>query len=295
MSILAIDIGGTAIKTGIFDPAGELCIREEIPTGAQQGAKTVVERLCAFIQAQPEVTAVGISCSGQVDASTGSIRFATDSLPGFTGLPLKTLLMERCGLPVAVDNDSNCAAIGEGQFGAARGFIHYLCLTYGTGIGAGIVLDGKVWHGVLGIAGEAGHMITHVDGLPCVCGRSGCYEMYGATNALIRRVEAACGETLNGREIFERFELPKVRTEIDGWIDEIVAGLINLSHLFNPQCFVLGGGVLHQAYVLEQVRARLLAGVIPSFSDMQVRRAELDNWAGVYGAYHLAHTQEMVQ
>lgn len=288
MPTLAIDLGGTAIKFGVFADDGTLLRQSEEPTHAQQGAKAVVETLLHIIAAQQDALRVGLSCTGQVDARTGSIVFATDAMPGFTGLPLKALLEKRCGLPVAIDNDSNCAAIGEGQFGAARGFAHYLCLTYGTGIGAGIVLDGKIWHGVRGIAGETGHMITHVGGLPCVCGRRGCYEMYGSTNALIERVMARCGVRLTGRDIFDRFADPAVRSEIDQWIDEIVAGLVTLTHVFNPQCFVLGGGVTAQAYVVEAVRTRLLASVIPSFANLEVRQAEIGNWAGVYGAYSLA-------
>ena len=287
MTYLAIDVGGTAVKYGTFTPQGDLLSFAEKPTDTAHGPDALVDALCEIVRAHPDCSRIGLSCTGQIDAAGETMVFATAALPGFIGYPLRSAFTTRAGKPVALGNDVNCAALGEARFGAGRDAQSFLCLTYGTGIG-GAVYAGGIYLGSRGIAGEFGHMVTHAGGLPCVCGGQGCYEMYGSTRALVRRVAEAVGETLNGRQIFERFDEAPIRREVDGWIDEIVTGLISLTHAFNPERLILGGGILNEGYVFQQIEARLRQRLIESFRDVDVRRAELGNRAGVYGAYCLA-------
>ena len=128
-------------------------------------------------------------------------------------------------------------------------------------------------------------MVTHANGKPCVCGKQGCYEMYGSTRALAENIQMATGKSMDGREIFKHFDEQIIRDAIDTWIDEIVWGLITLSHIFNPPCFILGGGILNESYVFEQISIKLHQRVIPSFRNSEVKRAERGNHAGLYGAF----------
>lgn len=288
MSILSIDLGGTAVKVGLFNKEGKILSVSEHSTQAQNGVEALLDKLCSIVMSYDDVECVGISSTGQVNQKDGSIVFATEALPGYTGTPLKQILQQRLGVPVTVDNDVNCAAIGELHYGAGRGLNDFICVTYGTGIGGAIVIDQKIYYGARGIAGEIGHLVTHAAGLQCVCGRHGCYEMYGSTNALIRRVQNTAGRRLSGREIFLEFCNPVIKAEIDGWIDEIVYGLVSLAHTFNPGYFILGGGILNEQYVIDSIGLRLNKCVIPTFGGITVQRAEIGNKAGMFGAFYNA-------
>ena len=284
MNILALDIGGTAIKSGLFCD-GVLTAFEEFPTEAKQGADVMMKRVCDYIRSKAP-DAVGISTSGQVDPTDGSIAFATDAMPGYTGFPVKQYLHEQTGLPVSVVNDVNSAAIGEAHFGAAKGLSDFLCLTIGTGIGGAIFINGKLYLGAKGIAGEVGHMTTHLDGIPCNCGNKGCYEAYASTSALVRRAEKELGKKVTGRDLFAARAEANVRALLEQWADEVVAGLTSLTYSFNPEAFVLGGGLMSQPEIMTLVRDRYEASLISSFKGTKILAAELGNQAGVYGAYY---------
>lgn len=288
MNLLTLDIGGTAMKSGLFQD-GILTDCQEQPSRGKEGIGAVSEvilKTIAEAHAHSPLDGVGISMTGQISPGDGQIIFATDSIPGATGFPLGETIRQQVSFPVSIDNDVNCAAVGEGYFGSGKNFRNFLCLTYGTGIGGAIVIDRKVFYGKIGIAGEVGHMVTHAGGLPCVCGRKGCYEMYGSTNALLRRIKEITGEDWNGRQVFEHFSAPAVRSAIDAWIDEIVWGLISLLHIFNPEAVILGGGILEQPYVYDEIVRRTLDSVLESFGTSELVRASLGNLAGIYGAYH---------
>ena len=284
MKILALDIGGTAIKSGLFCD-GQLASFEEFPTEARQGAATMMKRICDYIRDKAP-DAVGISTSGQVDLTDGSIAFATDAMPGYTGFPVKQYIHDHTGLPVSVENDVNSAAIGEAHFGAAKGLDHFLCLTIGTGIGGAIFINGRLYPGANGIAGEVGHMTTHLDGVPCNCGNRGCYEAYASTSALVRRAEKDLGKKVTGRDLFAARAEASISKLFDRWADEIVAGLTSLTYAFNPQAFILGGGMMSQPEIMTLIREKYEASLISSFRGTEILAAELGNLAGVYGAYY---------
>lgn len=287
MKILAADIGGTAIKVGEVSGTGELLSFAEHPSDGKQGGPALMERLFRILDGYRGYDRIGISTAGQVDAFRGEILFANENIPYYTGTKVKSLLEAHYHVPTAVENDVNAAALGEGAFGAAKGFSDYLCLTYGTGIGGGVVLGGSLLRGTGGVAGEVGHIVTHKDGLPCACGSRGCYEQYASTTALVREARKVCPAWENGRVIFEALNAgdPAAKSVVDAWIDEVACGLASLIHVFNPPCVVLGGGIMNEPYIQEQLQARLDSLVMPSFrKGLAVVRARLGNKAGLLGA-----------
>lgn len=162
MGTAALDIGGTAIKSGIWTGIkDEIKEVRETPTNARLGGAHVVEQAVKILESYHGFDAIGISTAGQVDSQRGMIRYANENIPGYTGMEIGRMLRERFHVPVAVENDVNAAALGEGIFGAGRGERDFLCLTYGTGVGGAIVMDQKVYHGCAFSAGEFGGLLIH--------------------------------------------------------------------------------------------------------------------------------------
>lgn len=288
MKILVFDIGGTAIKYGLCEN-GHISEARECPTEAQKGGPYILETICSLAESFKDYDAIGISTAGQVNPETGTIIYANSNIPDYTGTQFQKILEERFHVPVAVENDVNSAALGEAVFGAGKGIPSFLCLTYGTGVGGAIIEKGQVYHGSSFSAGEFGAIITHAE--KKLTGKDpfdGCYERYASTTALVKLVSEYDPALTNGRKIFENKECPEVHRLIDQWIDEIVLGLTTLIHIFNPSDIVLGGGIMVQPYILEQIRLRIPHMVMSSFSHVQIHAASLGNSAGLLGAYYLA-------
>ena len=282
--IAVADIGGTCIKSGIWEN-GEIHEIRETPTEAHLGGAHVMGRVEEILEGYHDFQAIGISSAGQVNTEKGSILYANKNIPGYTGTNIREILEARFHVPVSVQNDVNSAAAGEAHYGAGRGHANFLCLTYGTGVGGAIVIDGQVYLGSGFSAGEFGGILVHPeDRDPGRDMFSGCYERYASTTALVQSVSSRFPELHNGRDIFARLEDDGVRALVDRWIAEIVWGLISLIHIFNPSLVVLGGGVMEQEYVITQVRQRLRLQLIPSFLNVEVVPAELGNLAGMLGA-----------
>ena len=203
------------------------------------------------------------------------------------GSGTREILENEFGVPTAVENDVNAAALGEGYFGAAKGMSEYLCLTYGTGVGGAVVIDGKIFKGFAGSAGEFGSMIIHGEEVRQGVRISGCYEDYASTSALVRRVSKEAVQVANGREVFEHIDMPEVKRVVDDWIQEIAHGLVTLIHVFNPRSVIIGGGVMVQEYVAESVRTVVSERIMPSFRDVEISVASLGNKAGLWGAVYI--------
>ncbi len=291
MKILVFDIGGTEIKYALCDENFNLTDKKSVPTNAYEGGKRLIERVVEIAKTYSGIDRIGISTAGQVDSEKGMIVFATDSIPGYTGVQIKQTVEAETGVPCAVENDVNSAALGEAYFGAAKGEDNFLCLTYGTGIGGAIFLEGKLFKGNGCSAGEFGHFVTHAGGKSCTCGGCGCYEAYASSGALVRAVKAKTGRDLNGREIFAEFDNPEIRTVIDEWIDEIVVGLKGLVYIFNPSLIVAGGGIMNEKYITDEINIRLSAELMPSFRCAKVVKAQAGNDANLLGAAYLAAKQ----
>lgn len=285
--IVALDIGGTSIKSGIWNGAELTDVREQ-DTNAKNGGAYVMERAKEILHSYRGFEAIGISTAGQVDSGRGCIRYANENIPGYTGMQIRDILQAEFGVPVAVENDVNAAATGEAQFGAGKAYDDFLCITYGTGVGGAIVMNKKVYSGSMFSAGEFGGILIHpearVEGQPF----SGCYEKYASTTALVRMAQDYREGLDNGRKIFASLDEPGIRIIIDSWIDEIVYGLISVIHIFNPACIVMGGGVMAQPYIIEQVRRKTESEIMDSFRNVELKAAELGNRAGLLGAVYLA-------
>lgn len=285
--IAALDIGGTAIKSGIWTGDGMQEVREQ-DTNAKNGGGYVMDRVREILREYHDFSAIGISTAGQVDSSRGCIRYANENIPGYTGMQIRDILQQEFGVLVAVENDVNAAAMGEAYFGAGKQDPDFLCITYGTGVGGAIVIGGKVYTGSAFSAGEFGGILIHPEAREPGKPFSGCYEKYASTTALVHAAKKVDPELDNGRKIFAQMEKPQVKAVVDKWIDEIVCGLVTVIHIFNPSCIVLGGGVMAQPYVIEQVRIKTGQEIMESFGNVQLRPAELGNQAGLRGAAYLA-------
>ncbi len=289
MKILGADIGGTAIKIGLSDENGNLACFREYSYDSKLGGKHLVEKLIQFIADNPGFERIGISTAGQVNVEDGSILYANDNIPQYTGTKLKEILEREFQVPVLVENDANAAAIGEGYFGGGKPYDDFLCLTYGTGVGGAIVLDSHIYRGYNGIAAEFGHMITHPFGNRCNCGRSGCYETYASTTALVRRAAEIDPAFISGKAIFHAIDQGDSRLEgvLDDWVTEVSLGLASLIHIFNPPAIIIGGGIMEQEKLVDMVDKKVKELIMDSYSDVQILKAVLGNRAGVLGAASL--------
>ncbi|MGJ4850049.1 ROK family protein [Bacillota bacterium Meth-B3] len=289
MNVLTLDLGGTAIKHALFHEDGRLIARGETASDGRLSADALLMRAHEVIGGYEGFHAIGVSTTGQVDARTGEIVFANENVPGYTGVKLRALLEARYGVPVAVENDVNAAALGEGELGAAKGVPDYLCLTYGTGVGGAIVIDGRLYGGSRGVAGEVGHMIAHPGGRPCACGQSGCYEQYASVTALVRAARAVDRRATDGRTLFELAEdSALLRAVVDDWLGEVALGLATLTHILNPGLIVLGGGVFSRAHLTARLASLLSPRLMASYRGVHLERAQLGNAAALYGALSLA-------
>lgn len=292
--ILSIDIGGTAVKLGLVTREGEIVARHEASVcfdGYRTPILTTVIREARLFLARENtpIEGIGVSATGQIDSRTGVVIGTNGKIPGYEGARIRDELESAFGVPVRALNDANAAALGECFAGAGKGAQNALMLTLGTGVGGGIVLGGRIFGGARGIAGELGHFTLYQDGAPCPCGKRGCYENYAATTALVRAARASSGENdIDGRVIFARAAAGDARmlAVLDRWIDDIAAGITGLVHIFNPELVLIGGGVSAQERLLmEPLRERVLAGVMPRFAEgLVIRRATLGNDAGLIGA-----------
>ncbi|MDU6264220.1 MAG: ROK family protein [Anaerocolumna aminovalerica] len=289
MNILALDVGGTAIKSALINN-GEILKGDECLSEARLGGPRLVENIMKTIDSYSDYDVISISTTGQVDSEKGCIIYANENVPDYTGTKLSMIIKKKYNKPVFLENDVNAAAIGEGFYGAGKGEKNFLCLTYGTGIGGAIVFNGKIYKGSNGVAGEMGHMVTHINGLSCNCGHKGCYEQYASTTALLRNAMAYDNTLNNGYLIFSELEQgnKEIKDIVDNWIDEIIYGLVNLIHIFNPSCIILGGGIMKQKYIINSINEKILNKIMDSFQGIKIVPAQLGNNAGVYGMAAIA-------
>lgn len=291
MRIVVLDIGGTSIKSALWED-GILSNIKECDTQAKQGGAFVVERAIQIIKTYEAFDRIGISTAGQVDSREGFIRYANENIPGYTGMKIKEILTETFGVPVAVENDVNAAAIGEAHFGAGREYDAFLCLTYGTGVGGAIVMEKEVYTGSAFSAGEFGGIVVHGNQRKAGDAFSGCYEKYASTTALVAKAMNYDASLINGRRIFERIGEAAIQNIVDEWLEEVVYGLTSIIHIFNPACIVLGGGILVQPYIVEKLNEMVYISIMTSFKNVVLKQAELGNQAGLLGVAYLARTLE---
>ena len=297
-----IDIGGTAVKLGIVDETGKvLCKGEQSVNfdGYQTPVLDTVRKAAKeFLTAQAipveNLSGIGVSATGQIDSRKGIVAGTCGNFPNYIGSPIKAALEQDFGLPVTVANDANCMTLGEVWVGGAQGYTDVIGVTLGTGVGGGILTGGRLLEGARGLGGELGHYRTHaLDGVPCTCGATGCWERYAATTALVRAAKEKNPAWTDGRAIFAAAEArnPEVLALLDAWTDEIAQGLAGMVHIFNPQLILIGGGVsAQQKLLIDPIAAKVKASVMPAFAEgLEIRAAQLHNDAGMVGAVYYFH------
>lgn len=289
--IICIDVGGTAVKYAVFDGEQAVLTGESTSKGIHS-ADSLVECIAAVIDGCGcAPTAIGLDIAGLCDYKSGVVKMA-ENLGITSPLPLGSIISERYGVPCRLHNDVNAAALGEAHYGAAKGDSDFLCLTYGTGIGGAIMLDGRLFVGQGGMAGEVGHIVTHPQGRPCPCGQSGCYEQYASTSALVRAVSSVEPTATDGRKIFAMIGSGYIRDVVDRWIDEVVIGLASLVHTLNPSSVVLGGGIMNERYIIDEIRKKLPERLIEGYRSVQVKNTLLGNKAGLYGMLYCLDSEK---
>ena len=256
--ILVLDVGGTKLAAGILLDDNTVVSRAETPTLAEEGGEAVLARLVALGRrvlmqaahewpALPTPAAVGLASAGYIDQAHGVVRFATDNLPGWTGLPLSARLQAAFALPAAVANDAACFALAEAAVGAGRGYRHVLVVAVGTGVGGGVVINGVLYSGWEGRAGAIGHLcVEPVNGRPCTCGLGGCLEAYTAT-----RVMVAESGYPSIQALAESYTAGNEEPTVDEAAIWLGRGLATLAHVLGPEAIVIGGsvGLLGERYL----------------------------------------------
>ncbi|HJS25524.1 MAG TPA: ROK family protein [Actinomycetota bacterium] len=303
---VGLDIGGTKINAFRVAPDGAILARSNAPTPAEDEEATLgrMIELAAGVRA-PEVVAVGVGAAGLVDSSEGTLRFAPNL--AWRNLPIAARMREALELPVLVENDASMAAFAEYRFGAGRGYRHLLLVTVGTGIGGGIVSDGRLFRGAHGFAAEIGHIIVEPNGPPCGCGNRGCWEQVAAGRAIgrmgrqeatepgssIRRLAGGDPDKVTGRLVTEAAlqgddAAEGILAEAGRRLGEGIAGLVNV---LDPQIVVVGGGVIVAGdLLLDPARTAFHDAVEgPDYRPpIPIVPAELGNDAGAVGAAALA-------
>jgi len=306
-----IDIGGTNVKFGLVDSEGKILHREQRPTMAEKGptpllhlVTNVAERLLYYAaEEEHTVDHVGVGSPGAVDFNSGVVVGPCPNIPGWTGTEIKDSLTERLNMPVFVDNDANAMALAESRFGAAVGSKSVVCATVGTGIGGGLIIDGKVWRGASGSAAELGHIPIDLNGPDCLCGGKGCVEAYCSSRAMVARAkkklsggltptfDEVLDNGLDSLNIKKLFLAARKQDEVAIEILEESArylgiGLAGVVNLLNPETVVIGGGIADGgAGFVELVAAEIKNRAWSSATEeLRIVKARLGNDAGFIGA-----------
>ena len=304
---IGIDIGGMTVKGIIMERDGSPLAQGSIATGSKDGGNAMCINIAALISKMAdeskinlsEAVGVGVGCPGLIDSKNGTIVFAGNL--GLENFPLGKAISNKVGLPVKVTNDANAAALGEAKFGAGKEYSDSILVTLGTGVGGGIIIDGKLFEGGKSAGTEIGHTVIETNGYPCTCGRWGCFECYASATALMRKTKDAMEEdtgsemwktytpqTVSGKTPFEYAETDIAAKQVVDWyVKHLACGITNLANVFRPQVVMLGGGVSEHGErltvpVQRLVDKELFAGT--DFAPVKVVKASLGSRAGAYGA-----------
>lgn len=306
-----IDLGGTFIKCGIVNSRGELIVKDKITTRGERHYSEIARDMTDLVfslakKANVKIEAIGIGSPGTVDSANGIIVYSNNI--AWKNVPLGDTVKELSGLPVFITNDANAAALGEGFVGAGRGCKNVVLVTLGTGVGGGILIDGKLYEGGHSAGAELGHTVIRMNGKKCTCGRRGCLEAYASASALIEQAKAAmtkhsesamwklCGGDLNnvnGKTVFDGIkEKDKTAKRVfEKYISYLSEGVADICNIFRPDVVLLGGGICAQGETLlkplrKRVDKMLFGG--SENAPVKIATATLGNDAGVIGAARLA-------
>src|SRR5215472_13712689 len=307
---IGIDVGGTKVAAGAVDDQGRIVekLRRSTPSASPELTAAVIAEAAAELLSRHEASAVGVGAAGFVNEAAGTVAFAPNL--AWRDEPLRARVEGMIGVPVVVENDGNASAWAEARFGAARGHAHVVFISVGTGIGAGFVLDGRLYRGQWGMAGEPGHFRVVPDGRLCGCGNRGCWEQYASGNALTTEARDLARRSPSGAarllqlaggnpDAIGGAQITQAATEGDpaalrcfgivgGWLGQ---GMADLAAILDPGCFVIGGGVSEAGELLiGPARAAFEKGVTGGHyrPHVHITRAALGPDAGIVGAADLA-------
>lgn len=296
MNYLGIDIGGTTVKIALLNKEGEILSSDKYSVSFDNYEtpilNTVLKSIDIFIDEYniSSFEGIGVSATGQVDVNTGSVVGTGGNIKNYEGAQIKKELEAKYNVKTTVINDANAAVLGELFLGNGKGYKNIVMITVGTGIGGGIVVNGEILNGHLGIGGELGHFSINNKGIKCSCGNKGCYEKYASMTALIKRVKEELNiDDINGKEIFDKVPYDNnIRDIVESWIDDISDGLVSLVHIFNPQIILIGGAVSEQKELfIDKVSKKVKEKVMLNFAkNLEIKGAKLKNDAGVVGALY---------
>jgi glucokinase len=305
---VGVDVGGTKVAAGVVDESGSILEKNRTPSPTDDPRELLdtIARSVADLRTRHNVTAVGLGAAGFVSANRRSVYFAPHLKWGDE--PVAVLLQKATGLPVVVENDGNAAAWAEFRFGAGKGVPDQLMVALGTGIGGGLILDGELYRGGHGVAGEIGHLGVVRDGLPCPCGRRGCFEQYASGSALQAQARAAAAEgaaptllavaggdpqSITGTMVTERAQAgdEDALALFESYADTLGVGIASLVAVLDPSLVLLGGGVSDAGDVLLKptrtaVEREVTGGSHRPLPELEL--AALGNDAGLIGAADLA-------
>ncbi len=307
---IGVDLGGTNIAVGVVNDELKIIGRGKLKTNIPRDAKEIFDDIAKAVQVASadagikieEVSSVGVGTPGSVNKATGNIEFANNL--NFNNVPAKEMLENRIGRPVYLDNDANCAALGEAVAGVGKGVSSFVAITLGTGVGSGIIINGKIVSGINYAAGEMGHMVISLDGEQCNCGRRGCWERYASANALIAQTKDAMRynqdsimwqivkdniDEVSGRTAFEALRQgdSTAKEVVSKYIYYVSTGIINIINALQPEIICIGGGIGHEGEnLLEPIRKHVERErySIYATKQTQVCSAVLGNDAGIIGA-----------
>jgi len=308
---IGVDLGGTFIKTGIVDENGKLVSSIQLPTGVEANSTAVVmenikNSITKLIESNKnlKISGIGVGVPGISDDNGNVTIFS--NIKVFENYPMAKELNESFGVPVFVDNDANNAAIGEYLFGAAKGLKNFVVITIGTGIGGGVFINGHIYHGKIGSAGEIGHMIINADGRQCGCGNYGCWESYASAKAIVKKARSLIErgvktslikyypDEISAKVIGEEAQSgDRVAGEIfEEMCKYLGIGIANIVNIFNPEACIIGGGVsLAKVFLLEKLKFYTsLYAISYAYNEVEIKLAELGNNAGILGSAALAFT-----
>ncbi|WP_127583168.1 ROK family glucokinase [Paenibacillus koleovorans] len=303
---VGVDLGGTSIKVGLCDEQGTLLHTYEGPTGTEEGPQVVLDRIAQYVKqivsdssyTWEQVAGVGAGIAGFIDLESGIVIRSANL--DWDNVEVKRELEERLGCPVRINNDANVAALGEAWSGAGRGVAHVVCLTLGTGVGGGVIINGKIVEGFRGMAAELGHIkvVPDLEAIQCGCGQIGCVETVSSATGIIRMAKDAVGRgeatslselsTLMAKDVFDAAkEGDEVALRIVKRAAHYLAkAMAAVAVVLNPQRFIIGGGVSRAGDILfDEIRKVYKLNVPPAFAEgVDIVPAQLGNDAGIVGA-----------
>ena len=318
LPVVAIDLGGSKIALGVISREYRVLARADHPTLAEEGVESVISRIISAVKqlvascgiTLSQLCGISIAAAGAIDSPRGVITLSPN-LPGWRDIPLGSIIEERLGIRTWLLNDANAAALGEHHLGVGRGVGSLIYLAIGTGIGGAIIIDGKLYTGACGGAGEIGHMTIEVNGPRCECGNIGCLEQLAAGKAIAREAKerlssgerSSLTEAVAGKiENITAKEVAVAARKGDSLAGDVInsaaiylgVGVVSLVNIFNPEMIVVGGGIASMGdLLLAPVRQMVKERAFPeSSAAVRIVTTELGKDAGLLGAAYFAFKQE---